>query len=313
MKCLRIGIVGAGFGSYGLRPAFQRDPRCEVTAIAASHDWEELVRSDEIDAVAIATPPVFQPAIALTALSYGKPVFAEKPIAANLADADKLLRAAETSKLANVVDFLFPELVTFAKAKELLDQGGIGTPLHISAEWIFWSHDHRNKVTTWRTDSHAGGGALAHFGSHMIYYMQWFFGTIVSVTARITKPFGYEHSGDTLASLMLGFENGTSGTLTVSSGTPTTPRHNIQMLGTTGSLTLSNTSGSPISFMLQHKDGVMSEPEQSGVDCRVPATSRIVKRFIDWILTGEPARPSFRDGLDVQRVLESAITRGCGS
>src|SRR5688572_3783958 len=122
---LRIGIVGAGFGSYGLRPAFQRDPRCVVTAMA-SHDWEELVRSDEIDAVAIATPPVFQPAIALAALSCGKPVFAEKPIAANLADAEKLSKAAETSKLANVVDFLFPELVTFGKAKELLDQGMIG-------------------------------------------------------------------------------------------------------------------------------------------------------------------------------------------
>ena len=307
---LRIGIVGAGFGSYGLRPAFHRDTRCEVTAMATSRDWEELVRSDEIDAVAIATPPVFQPAIAMAALSCGKPVFAEKPIAANLADAEKLLRAAGTSKLANVVDFLFPELVTFAKAKELVDQGGIGTPLHISAEWIFWSHDHRNKRTTWRTDSHAGGGALAHFGSHMIYYMQWFFGQIVSVTARMTKPLGYEHSGDTLALLMLGFENGTSGTLTVSSGTPTTPRHNIQILGTTGSLTLSNTSWSPISFILQHKDGVMSEPEQSGVDCRVPATSRIVKRFIDWILTGEPTRPSFRDGLDVQRVLESSIISG---
>jgi predicted dehydrogenase len=305
---LRIGIVGKGFGRYGLLPAFRRDDRCEVTAIATSQDWEELVGSNEIDAVAIATPPLFQPAIALAALSCGKPVFAEKPLAANLADAEKLWRTAEVSKLANVVDFLFPELVTFAKAKQLLDQGCIGTPLHISAEWIFWSHDHRHDATTWRTDSGAGGGALSHFGSHMIYYMQWFFGSIVSVTSRVAKPEGYRHSGDTFATLMLSFENGTSGTMIVSSGSPTTPRHFIEILGTEGSLILSNTSGSPISFTLQHKDGVMSEPEQSGVDCRVPATARIVRRFIDWILTGQETRPSFRDGLAVQRVIESART-----
>ncbi len=322
---LRIGIVGAGFGSYGLLPAFRRDPRCEVTAIATSSPgtaertasrlgiphafgcWEKLVESYGVDAIAIATPPVLQPRIALAALALGKPVFAEKPMAATLEDAEMLVKAAEDSKLANVVDFLFPELAVFAKAKALVTQGCIGAPLHIAAEWIFWSHDHRHHVTTWRTDAQAGGGALAHFGSHMIHYLRWFFGPIASVAARVQKPREYPHTGDTLATLMLSFENGASGVLTVSSGTPTTPRHSVQILGTEGSLVLSNTSGSPISFTLQHKDCVMSEPEQSGVDCRVPATSQIVRRFIDWILTGQSTSPSFRDGLDVQRVLESAI------
>lgn len=307
MDRLRIGIVGAGFGSYGLLPAFRRDDRCEVTGIANSQNWHDLVNSKQVDAVAIAVPPVCQPAIALAAISLGKPVFAEKPLAANLADAETLCRAAEDSRLANVVDFIFPELTTFAKAKELIANGCIGAPLHIAAEWIFWSHDHRHQVTTWRTDARAGGGALAHFGSHMIYYLQWFFGPIVSVTARVTKPVDYRHSGDTLATMLLSFENGTSGTITVSSGSPTTPRHSVQILGTEGSLMLSNTSGSPVSFTLQHKDCLMSEPEQSGVDSRVPATSRIVHRFIDWILTGQKTTPSFRDGLDVQRVIESAI------
>ncbi len=322
---LRVGIVGAGFGSYGLLPAFRRDPRCEVTAIATSSQgtaaraasrlgihhyfgcWEKLVESYGVDAIAIATPPVLQPRIALAAIALGKPVFAEKPMAVTLGDAEKLVKAAEGSKLANVVDFLFPELIVFAKAKELVTQGCIGAPLHISAEWIFWSHDHRNQATTWRTDSQAGGGALAHFGSHMIYYLRWFFGPIASVAARVQKPCEYPHTGDTLATMMLSFASGTSGALTVSSGTPTTPRHSVQILGTEGSLVLSNTSGSPISFTLQHKDCMMSEPEQSGVDCRVPATSRIVRRFIDWILTGQKTEPSFRDGLDVQRILGSAM------
>lgn len=329
MGRIRVGIVGAGFGSYGLLPAFRRDQRCEVTAIATSSRdsaawatsrlgirtfwrWEDLVTSKEVDAIAIATPPVFQPAIALAALSVGKPVFAEKPMAATLADAEQLLKAADESKLANVIDFIFPELVVFGKAKELLCQGCIGTPLHIAAEWIFWSADHRSNATTWRTDSRAGGGALAHYGSHMIYYLQWFFGPIISLAARVTKPADYRHSGDTIATLMLSFENGTAGTLTVSSGSPTAARHSVEILGTTGTLVLSNESENPVhGFKLQQHGGQeFVEPEETDVDCRVPAASRIVNRFIDWILTGQETSPSFRDGVEVQRVIESATQAG---
>lgn len=324
MDKVRVGIIGAGFGSYGLLPAFRGDPRCEVVAIATSsqgsaaraalklgiprafRSWEELVERKDIDAIAIATPPVFQAPIALSAMYYGKSVFAEKPLATNPVDAENILRAAEEAKRANVVDFLFPELVTFQKAKQLVDEGSIGTPMHIDADWIFLSHDHRHDQTTWRTDSEAGGGALAHFGSHMIYYLQWFFGPIASVKAHIDRPSDYKHSGDTLATMLLSFKNGKSGTLTVSSASPTTPRHLVQILGTKGSLMLSNTSSGPVSFTLQSKDCVMSEPEQSGVDSRVPAASRLVRRFIDWILTGKPTRPSFRDGYEVQRIIELA-------
>lgn len=327
MGKLRIGIVGSGFGSYGLVPAFRRDPRCEVTAIATTSQetaawtasrlgishyfgrWDELVNCNEVDAIAIATPPVVQPEIALAAMSIGKPVFAEKPLAAKLADAERLVKVAGASNLANVMDFLFPEFSVFAKAKELMLGGYIGTPLHIKADWIFLSADHRNKTTTWRTDANLGGGALAHFGSHMIYYLQWFFGPIVSVIGRVTRPSGYPHSGDTLAKLTLHFEDGTSGTLTVSSSSPEESRHTVEILGSAGSLILSNTSASPCGFRLYHhgmESELSVEPEEAGIDCRVKATAQIVTRFIDWSLTGEPTRPSFRDGLNVQRIIASA-------
>ena len=67
MGKLRVVIVGAGFGSYGLVPAFRRDDRCEVAAIV-TRQWENVVSSKQVDAIAIAVPPVFQPAIALAAM-----------------------------------------------------------------------------------------------------------------------------------------------------------------------------------------------------------------------------------------------------
>ena len=79
------------------------DPRCQVVALAGSDpvrtaelarqsgipeafgNWTEMIERADIDAVAIATPPGLQPEIAIAALKHGKPVFVEKPMAADLA------------------------------------------------------------------------------------------------------------------------------------------------------------------------------------------------------------------------------------
>jgi predicted dehydrogenase len=44
----------------------------------------------------------------------------------------------------------------------------------------------------------------------------------------------------------------------------------------------------------------------SGSDGRIAATSRLVRRFVDWALGGPPARPNFADGYRVQHLIELA-------
>ena len=101
---IRVGIVGSNYGRTVVLPAFRADPRCEVVALAGSDasrvaefaraagvprgvgDWRTLVDDPTIDAIAIAVPPDLQPEIALRALDCGKPIFVEKPLAADLAD-----------------------------------------------------------------------------------------------------------------------------------------------------------------------------------------------------------------------------------
>src|SRR3569833_1924313 len=88
---IRVGIVGSNYGRTVLLPAFRADARCNVVALAGSDlartrgladaagiaraygDWRALLADAEIDAVAIATRPGLQPAIALAALARGKP------------------------------------------------------------------------------------------------------------------------------------------------------------------------------------------------------------------------------------------------
>src|SRR5712675_2095919 len=102
---VRLGIIGCNFGRTVHLPAFRNDSRCDVVALAGTDatrtdalareagvqlafgDWRALVDHGSVDAVAIAVPPGNQPEIAVRALAAGKPVFLEKPLAADLAGA----------------------------------------------------------------------------------------------------------------------------------------------------------------------------------------------------------------------------------
>ena len=145
---IRIGIIGCNYGRQVHLLAFRLDSRCSVVALAGSEaartaelarasdiplafgDWRALVENPEVDAITISTPPALQPSIAVHALGLGKPVFAEKPMAAEFAGAEAMVKAAASSKQANMIDFNFSAIPAWQKAKELLDQGAIGRLRH---------------------------------------------------------------------------------------------------------------------------------------------------------------------------------------
>ena len=62
----------------------------------AATDWQEVVESPLIDVVDICTSNVSHTEIALAAARAGKHILCEKPLALNIADAEKMLAAART-------------------------------------------------------------------------------------------------------------------------------------------------------------------------------------------------------------------------
>lgn len=195
-NCIPIGIVGGGFGRYGLIPAFRRDPRCCIVAICtqsnetaakiavdeniprAFSDFSKMLLQVPMRAVAIAAPPHAQERLALAALEAGIAVFAEKPLAGSLSAAQALLARAEASGVSHVVDFIFPELTTWRHAHELIQTGKLGRIRHVMLDWRMESYDIARRRTLWKVYSDLGGGALAHFGSHALYNIEWFLGRL---------------------------------------------------------------------------------------------------------------------------------------
>src|SRR3954462_10682450 len=111
---VRLGIIGTGVAARQLYwPAFQKlGNRIELVACAnrtraksegfarlagipiVLDTAEEVIASDEVEAVLISLPIDLQPKYVLAALRAGKAVLSEKPIAASVDAGQKLLKAA---------------------------------------------------------------------------------------------------------------------------------------------------------------------------------------------------------------------------
>jgi predicted dehydrogenase len=331
---IRIGIVGCNFGRLVHLPAFRLDSRCEVTALAGRHatrtaelatadnvrlafgNWQQLVEHPDVDAVAIATAPALQPAIAIRALALGKPVFAEKPMAADLAGAEAMAQAAEASGRPTSVDFGFREILAWRKAKALLDEGAIGRLRHVSVNWNVENYGTRMRIKNWKTLGTDGGGALGNFVSHSFDYLEWLCGPIVGMSARLSSLPG-EPAMETNAALSMAFQSGAEGNLTMSCASYLGSGHRLEFYGEDGTLMLINETtdymrGFRLSVARRPADAMAAMEVADPVDLRFPSdgriapVSRLASGFLDAIENRQPTGVGFAQGLRVQALLDAA-------
>jgi predicted dehydrogenase len=330
----RLGIVGCNFGRTVLLPAFRADPRCQVTALAGTDDartadlareagiakpygdWTALIDDPDIDAVAIAVPPRQQPAIALRALSVGKPVFADKPLAASVADARAVAEQATASGKPAVIDFEFAEIPVWRRARQLINDGALGQLRHVMVTWNTENRAVQLRLQSWKTMDRDGGGVLANFISHNLYYLEWFCGPIDALSARLFPLPGSEPPMDTTVTMSFGFSNGAAGSLAVSCASFLGSGHKIEFYGDDGSLVLANPTADYMrGFKLWHARRHAAALERIGIDDpldaqfpdgRIAPVSRLASRFLDAIERGGQPSPSLQDGVRVQELIEAA-------
>ncbi|MBD3379117.1 MAG: hypothetical protein GF408_01480 [Candidatus Omnitrophica bacterium] len=333
---IRVGIVGLGFGKAVHIPAFLAHSSFEITALSSDDlelsrstarafavkkvfpSWREMLESPDLDAVSIATPPDIQADIATAALSSGKSVFCEKPLSVDPDSARKLVNAAEVSGKPNMIDFEFPEIQQWREAKRMLDEGVPGELREIEVSWKVQTYSNRNRLSSWKTMSSRGGGALNSFTSHVLYYLEWFAGPIRELSAEITRSPGDNRPGDTLNRLSALFCCGAKASVLVNTDDPSGEGHRLEFRGERGTILLENRTKDHVrGFNISVSGENMPVPETSGEDpgfrefsgdARVIPVSRITGRFLKWIRNSEPQKPDLRDGLRVQELLHAAGT-----
>jgi len=141
---IRFGVIGYGYWGpnivrnlHGLdstcvtmisdkNPAALARARKAYSSIELVSDPMEIVRSTNVDAVAVITPVWTHYELAKAALENGKHVFVEKPFTSSVAQAEELIEIAARKNLKIMVDHTFLFTGAVSKIKELIDSGVLG-------------------------------------------------------------------------------------------------------------------------------------------------------------------------------------------
>jgi predicted dehydrogenase len=153
-KPLNLGIVGLGYWGPTLLRALmevegveigwvcdseksrlERSRRRYPTAKATTR-IDDLLADPKVDAVVLATPVFTHFYLASRALSAGKHVFVEKPLATSTAEAEQLARLAEMEGLVLMCGHTFIYSPPVRAVKELLDQEALGQIYFVSSSRV---------------------------------------------------------------------------------------------------------------------------------------------------------------------------------
>jgi len=185
MKSWNFGIIGAGLiadfhaRSIGDIPNAKLVGCCDKIpdraksladkfGVRAFDDYEQMLDSDEIDIVTIATPSGFHMEPTIDAAKAGKHVICEKPLEITLERIDAMIEAHEKAgtRLGGIFPYRFNDMME--PLREAINSGRLGVITYASIFVPWWRTDEYYKDSwhgTWKLD---GGGALMNQSIHMV-------------------------------------------------------------------------------------------------------------------------------------------------
>jgi UDP-N-acetyl-2-amino-2-deoxyglucuronate dehydrogenase len=254
MNIVRIGIIGSGFmGRTNAETVSKYLQQAKLVAItggtrakslAADYqvnyesDIEALLQRNDIDAVLISTPHAAHAAEALAAVSAGKHVLIDKPMATSVADCDRILEAARTAGVNVMVMFGQRFRICNMEAHRAVREGVIGKVRMIQEQIL--ASGGLASLPPWQSLPENYGIFLGH-AVHNIDRIRWITGAeVASVSAQVQRDTKTGNEVSTMALLTL--TNGTMATLWASwdIAAPGFPRSTSSALiaGETGNLDL---------------------------------------------------------------------------
>ncbi len=298
----------------------------------AAPDWQALVADPRVEAVVIAAPQTTHRAIAEAAFAAGKPVFCEKPLGASLADAQAMVAAAEASGLPNMIGFNYVRTPATQFVRQLLAEGAIG-----DLTWFRGEHteDFLSDPATpanWRCHGRSNG-CMGDLAPHMVNCALALMGPVAELSARVETVHGTRPGADGREAvdnddhgqMMLRFASGVMGHLYFSRvATGRKMGYAYEIHGTKGAIRFDQEDQNAVH--LYRAEGpeatrgftkVLTGPAHPDYlpFCQGPGhgtgyQDQIIieaRDFLQAIATGRPVWPTFREGLAVARVIDTAF------
>ncbi len=226
-------------------------------------DYHDLINNPDINVISVAIPDQQHKKVALECLAAGKHVLCEKPLALTREDIEDIVRAAEAADSKFMVGQICRFTPSFAKAKEIIDNGTLGEVYFVESEY---AHDYmdivkpdENGVVHWRADPVRHG--VVGGGCHAVDLLRWLAGDPIEVFAYGTKKNLPEVSYDDATVALLKFSDDCMGKVFVSTGCKRDYTMRTVIYGTKGTIICDNTSPTMQLFTVDETGHTIKEPQ----------------------------------------------------
>ncbi|MCB5264784.1 MAG: Gfo/Idh/MocA family oxidoreductase [Candidatus Cloacimonetes bacterium] len=225
MEKVRIGLIGCGRIAKNHLDAVSQIPDAEFVAVCDTipakaelvaeergitkvyTDHHEMLAKEELDLVSICTPSGMHPEHGVDVANAGVHVLTEKPMAINIAAADRLIKACDDNHVHLFVVKQNRLNSTMQLLKKAVDKNRFGR-IYMAQANVFWQrpqayYDQEKWRGTWEFD----GGAYMNQASHYVDAMYWLLGNVESVSAY-TATMARNIEAEDTGSAIIHFRNG---------------------------------------------------------------------------------------------------------
>jgi len=324
---LRLAVVGLGrFARNRALPAIADSSLCEVTTLvsgspekaerlATEYDAEHVLSYEDFrdaraveayDAVYVATPNAYHAQYTEVAAAQGKHVLCEKPLATSVEEGEEMVEACEDAGVTLMTAYRLQAEPAVRRVRELVAEGMIGDPKHISGWFAYRNPDQSPSANNWRRDSSvAGGGAMIDLGVYPLNTARFILGAdpvgAYATTVADTSAAAEERDRvETRATFQLAFPDGVDATGFASFDAYSDNR--LQVLGTEGRALIVSPFGGTVTQEVVVERG---EARTSYAGSPVDEVVEEFEYFAYCVLTGTEPEPDGRDGVADLRVIRA--------
>jgi predicted dehydrogenase len=294
----------------------------------ATTDYRELLERDDIQIINCCLPNFLHRDVVIDALESGKHVCCEKPLALNLKEANEIYEVAKNSGVKQQITFQNRFIPAVMRAKQLIDEGDIGEifsirGVHLHSSCVI----QKSQAYSWKAESEkVGGGVLVDLGSHIIDLTRYLIGEFKSVNGYVKNFTSPDKQTDDLALMSVEMMNGAIGTLEASKmATGANDDLRIEIHGLKGAIRFNSMEPNWLEYYdntdldkpiggkkgFKKIDTIQKYPEPPGIPIpKFPVGwmryhVACLHSFLRSIVDDAETSPNFKDGLEVQRVIEA--------
>jgi len=173
--------------------------------------YEDMLKENEVDVVAVATESGYHPEITIKAIESGANVICEKPMALSITDCDRIIEKSKKHNKKVTVCLQNRYNPPIQKLKRAIDAGRFGKIYHgqISVRW------NRNmnyyNQGDWRCTWELDGGALMNQCTHGIDLLQWMLGGKIKSVYGVLRKYNSPREAEDFGAAIIEFDNGSVG------------------------------------------------------------------------------------------------------